>query len=108
MRSLYQFGFKVEKNSGKWQEQIVNLFNVDFKINNFVNEYPNIEKNWVESIKPSLWQLKDIKLFEVVVESVHASFNRYQSYVYLTLLLKGDTTKDTSVNGKYFSINNGK
>jgi len=33
MYLLYQFEFKVEKISVKWQEQIVNLFNLDFNIN---------------------------------------------------------------------------
>jgi len=45
MHSLYQFGFKVEKDSGKWQEQIVKLFNIDLNINKFICDYPNIEKN---------------------------------------------------------------
>lgn len=82
MHSIYQFGFKVCEDSTKWQEQIINLFDFDFKINTIINEYPNIEKNWIETISPSLYQLEGFQLFEEYVEIVHASFNRYQSYVF--------------------------
>lgn len=96
MYSIYQFGFKVYDDPTKWQEQIKNLFDLDFKINVIINEYPNIEKNWIESISPSLYQLEGFQLFEEYVEIVHASFNRYQSYVYLTLVFKGDVTNNSS------------
>lgn len=94
MHSIYQFGFKVCEDSTKWQEQIINLFDFDFKINTIINEYPNIEKNWIETISPSLYQLEGFQLFEGYVEIVHASFNRYQSYVYLTVVFKGDITNN--------------
>lgn len=93
MHSIYQFGFKVNTDATKWQEQISGLFDIEFKIETIVNEYPNIEKNWLETIRPCLNQLEDFELIKEQIEKVHASFNRYQSYVYLTLVFKGDITK---------------
>jgi len=93
MYSIYQFGFKVYEDTEKWQKQINNLFEVDFEIKEIINTYTNIEKNWIESILPSLCQLENFELFEEKVERVHASFNRYQSYVYLTLVFEEDVTK---------------
>lgn len=94
MFSIYQFGFKVYKDSKEWQGQITNLFGVEFKINSIVNEYPNIEKNWMESIGPSLSQLEEFELLGKKVKRTYASFNRYQSYVYLTLVIVGDVTNE--------------
>lgn len=92
MFSIYQFGFKVHENPKMWQEQISNLFDVEFKINTIVNEYPNNEKNWCESICPCLSQLKGFELLGEKIEKIQASFNRYQAYVYLALVFEGDIT----------------
>jgi hypothetical protein len=90
MFSIYQFGFKVFEDPKMWQEQITNLFGIEFKIHSIINEYPNIEKNWLESIRPSLSQLKEFELLGEKVLMVNASFNRYQPCVYLTLVIDGD------------------
>lgn len=43
-------------------------------------------------VQPYLFQLKKFELLGRTVERVYASFNRYQSYVYLMLVFEGDIT----------------
>lgn len=75
MYSIYQFGFKVFEDSKMWQEQITNSFGVELKINSIINAYTNIEKNWLESVRPYLTQLKEFELLGERFSMVHASFN---------------------------------
>jgi hypothetical protein len=93
MYSIYQFGYKISEDAEEWKEQIIKLLGTDFKIDTVTTNYQNIEKNWHETILKSLNQLRNIELLEEKVDSVHASFNRYQSYVYLTLVFVGDITQ---------------
>lgn len=94
MKSIYQFGYQIDDNYMNWAETIQLIFKKPFKIDNPVIKYPNKEKNWNESVKPLLLSFSNLIFHGHEVEKIQPSFNRYQSYVYLSIIYKDNIVDD--------------
>ena len=88
MKTVYQFGYKIEDNSLTWSEKISNLFDIDLSDVEIVNIY-NKEKNWFETYSKSNKFNYPICFCDHKLEKIKFGFNRYQEFVYITLVFDG-------------------
>lgn len=86
MKTLYKFGFKLNEDESLWATVFFKLFEIDVR-NEKINTKPDKkEKRWLETYK-NLSVFREKRNFcGHKLERIYLSFNRYQEYVYLTLL----------------------
>jgi hypothetical protein len=86
MKTIYKFGYKINNRSENWIRVFREIFNIDFQEIRINSEYENTEKNWYETFYKSQ-KLKEERYFlGHKLSLMHLGFNRYQEYVYITLV----------------------
>lgn len=99
MKTIYKFGFKINENPECWDDDFRTIFGMRLNAEK-VDKYENKEKNWNESFKnePALKEKRYLR--EMLLLQIVPDFNRFQEFVYLTLVFEGEVNADYF---KYFS-----